>query len=262
MGPRRRTLTFGDDGAAGAGIAVYAVVSVTGIWEPLASAVPILASALLSLVLVFQRTRVPPPGALTAPNLRHGFWGPSSLSATAVHEHSGCRSTSKSRALRSNRCVSGRCIVRIRRGLVSTFAALGLLSTLVVAPSAAWSVASDALAAGPAVVAAEQSYWWEWSDGSTARRRTFTQARYGVQTNLPHLVTHAEPAYPRRYVVLQYWQDGRWHFENSVKTNSRGIATIDINPYCSNDTWCDGTWKYRMKIGGQTARVTITFAER
>lgn len=148
--------------------------------------------------------------------------------------------------------------MRIARAVMSGIAAIGILAAAPVAVSA--SPAVDATAGSPAVVVAAQEFWWEWSDGSTALRRTFTQSRYGTQSRLPHLVAHAEPAQPRRTIVLEYWQRGAWHVENSVKTNSQGVATIDINPYCDG-SWCDGTWKYRMTVAGQVARLTITFAE-
>lgn len=115
--------------------------------------------------------------------------------------------------------------------------------------------------AGASSVAADQDYYWKWSDGSTSVKRTFTQAEYGTQSRLPHLVAWAEPASPRHNVYLQFHQDGKWITESRVMMNSRGIATIDIDPMCSNDTWCDRTFAYRLKIGDLRARLSITYSE-
>lgn len=112
----------------------------------------------------------------------------------------------------------------------------------------------------PQVLPMAQEYYWEWSDGSRKATRTFSQAEYGMQSNLPHLVVTAVPARPSHEVLLQYYQDGEWFTENEVPTNSRGIASIDIDPYCRDDDWCDSTFKYRLKVDGQTARLRITYS--
>lgn len=111
---------------------------------------------------------------------------------------------------------------------------------------------------GPA--AADQAYYWKWSDGSTSLTRTFTQSEYGTPSRLPRLVAWAEPASPRRLVHLQFRRRGTWITENTVRMDGRGIATIEIDPMCANDTWCDRTFAYRLTIGDRTARLAITYA--
>ena len=108
---------------------------------------------------------------------------------------------------------------------------------------------------------ADQEYFWKWSDGSLSQARTFTQAQYGTQSRLPHLIAWSEPAKPSHTVYLQFHQDGKWITESKAVTDSRGMATIDIDPMCSNDTWCDRTFTYRLKIGDQRARLSITYSE-
>lgn len=121
---------------------------------------------------------------------------------------------------------------------------------------------SPASASVDSSVAAEQEYFWKWSDGSQATHRTFSQKKYGIQNNLPELVVTAVPARPRHYVYLQFRQGGKWVLENKVALNSKGVAHVDINPYCENDTWCDGTYKYRLKVVDSYANLTITYTER
>lgn len=130
------------------------------------------------------------------------------------------------------------------------------------------TVAALALIAGTAVspagasVSAEQEYFWKWSDGSQASRRTFSEKKYHNQRSLPELVVTAVPAKPRHYVYLQFRQGGKWVLENKVALNSRGVARVDINPYCENDTWCDGTYRYRLKVVDSYATLAITYTER
>lgn len=111
------------------------------------------------------------------------------------------------------------------------------------------------------VAAADQNYYWRWSDGSKQSQRTFTQAEYGIPSNLPSLIVTAEPASPSRYVYLQFLRDGRWTTESQARSNARGIASIDVDPLCGG-SWCNSTYSYRLKIGGQTARLDVTYAAR
>jgi len=103
------------------------------------------------------------------------------------------------------------------------------------------------------------SYYWRWSDGSRQESRTLTQLDYGIASNLPRLVITAKPAVAGQAVSLQFLRNGRWTTENDVRTNAKGIATITIDPMCG-DSWCDTTISYRLTIGGQTARLAVTYA--
>ena len=114
--------------------------------------------------------------------------------------------------------------------------------------------------AGPvaATPAEPRGYYWEWDDGSRATSRTFAQARYGVAGNLPRLVVTAVPALPSATVALEFWRDGQWRTESRVRTGPSGVAEIGVDPSCG-DRWCDETISYRLKAGGQTARLTVTY---
>lgn len=117
-----------------------------------------------------------------------------------------------------------------------------------------------AVIAAPPSVAADQGYYWEWSDGSERTSRTFTQSEYGVQSTLPRIVVTAEPARPGQGVILQFLRNGQWTTETTARTNASGVAVLTIDPFCSTDTWCDRTLSYRLKAGAQTARLTITYS--
>jgi hypothetical protein len=126
-------------------------------------------------------------------------------------------------------------------------------------------VASAAPAQEPgahsAMVPAAQRYYWEWSDGSQKAKRTFVETDYGSQAALPHVLVTAVPARPNHYIYLQYYQDGKWVLEDKAGLSSKGVATLDIDPYCDNGTWCDGTYKYRVKVGANYQILKITFSE-
>lgn len=126
-------------------------------------------------------------------------------------------------------------------------------------------VATAAPAAEPgaraASVQAAQEYYWKWSDGSQKAKRTFVEADYGSQAALPHLLVTAVPARPTHRIYLQFYQDGKWILEDRAPLNSKGVATLDLDPYCDNDTWCDGTYKYRLKVGTNYQILRITFSE-
>jgi hypothetical protein len=123
------------------------------------------------------------------------------------------------------------------------------------------AVLGIALATPAAAQAADQAYHWKWSDGSTATTRTFTQAKYGLPSNLPRIVVTAEPASPAREVYLQFRRNGRWTTEARARTNSAGIATIAVDPMCG-DEWCETTFSYRLVAGEQHANLAIRFAEQ
>jgi hypothetical protein len=106
--------------------------------------------------------------------------------------------------------------------------------------------------------AAAQKVYWKWSDESQKTLRLFREARYHRAAKLPRIVVTAVPAKPRRAVILQFQQKGKWLVETRTTTNAKGVATLKLDPYCTNRTWCDGTWTYRIKVGTlfQTLKVT------
>jgi hypothetical protein len=106
--------------------------------------------------------------------------------------------------------------------------------------------------------AATVAYFWQWSDGSRAAARSFTDPQAGP-VGLPGLVVASEPAARGRVVVLQFRADGRWHTEDVARTDERGRARVDLNPFCSDGDWCEGTLSYRLTVDGQSAPLRVTF---
>lgn len=138
----------------------------------------------------------------------------------------------------------------------------GAVAACVVAMSVA------GIAAGPAAAkdrgtlhGTVQEYFWYWNDSRTFIPRTFIQADFVAPAALPKIVFTVVPATPSRLVYLEFRQDGQWVSENVVKTDAQGVALIDVDPFCSNLTWCDGTYRYRLRIGAVLAPVTISYSE-
>ena len=145
----------------------------------------------------------------------------------------------------------------LRRSLAAGAASLALGLTLV-SPVAAEPRDRRPPRTAPTV----QEYYWHWSDSRIYSARTFLHTEFPSQASLPDLLVMVVPPTPRRMVYLEFYQDGRWAAENIVRTDGRGVATIDVDPYCANNTWCNGTYTYRLKIGDLTAPVNITYFER
>lgn len=112
--------------------------------------------------------------------------------------------------------------------------------------------ASAATTDGPA-------YFWQWTDGSEARARTFAEHAYDVPSRLPRLVVRTHPAATGRHVVLQTRVRGHWRAEDSGATDRHGTVRLQLNPYCANGDWCRSSFDYRLVVDGQTAAVRVTF---
>ena len=135
----------------------------------------------------------------------------------------------------------------------------GLIAvTALAAPASARS--ADVPASAAVMVPAAQQFYWEWSDGVDAKVRTFRESKYQVAENLPQLIVFAEPARPQQYVKLQYKQDGTWKREDAGLTSGKGRVALDLNPYCEDGDWCDGTYRYRLLVNGKYTNFTITYA--
>lgn len=116
--------------------------------------------------------------------------------------------------------------------------------------------------AGIARPAAAQKVYWKWSDESQTTVRVFREARYHRAANLPRIVVTAVPAKPRRDVILQFQQKGKWLVEAKASTNAKGIATLKLDPYCPSGKWCTGTWNYRIKVGNLIQTLKVTYRGR
>lgn len=128
-------------------------------------------------------------------------------------------------------------------------------------PAVGVGVLTTVLAVTAAPVAAdEQGYYWKWSDGSRAASRVFSQQTWGIPERLPRLVVTAVPAHPSHDVTLQFNYRGTWTTETSARTGADGVATISVDPYCARNTWCRGTFAYRLLVDGQRAPLRLSFS--
>ncbi len=100
------------------------------------------------------------------------------------------------------------------------------------------------------VQVATQDCRWRWTDGSVNTSRTFRESRYAIAKRLPKLRVTVSPVYPKQKVRLFFYQEGRWVREDVTSTNARGVATVKLNPYTTEGTWANGTWKYRLTVVG------------
>ena len=63
-----------------------------------------------------------------------------------------------------------------------------------------------------------------------------------------------KPTKPVRTIRLQYWTGKKWVQENSAKTGSGGNGYLYFDPYCSDGTYCDGEYKYRVVVDASSAQ--------
>lgn len=118
-------------------------------------------------------------------------------------------------------------------------------------------------AARPSVIAADKYLYWTWDDNSTRLRRTFSEQDYSSlmlddPPALPGIIVIDQVA-ANGMVYLQYRDVGHWVTESSVRAGSDGVATLSLNPFCDTDTWCNGVYEYRLKIGRTTSWFTVRY---
>ncbi|HAN70555.1 MAG TPA: hypothetical protein DCQ36_03070 [Actinobacteria bacterium] len=102
-------------------------------------------------------------------------------------------------------------------------------------------------------------WFWEWSDGSRARERVLHEVDHPIVTTMPALRVASSPAAPGRFVELQVRSGNDWLTEDSSRTDQSGSALVQVNPYCSDGGWCTGTMRYRLRVDGITASLSIRF---
>jgi hypothetical protein len=76
-----------------------------------------------------------------------------------------------------------------------------------------------------------------------------------------YLVVEVFPPEPSRLAELQYF-DTTWVTESFARTDSTGIAYLEVDPFCEDGLWCDGLWEYRVFLGAESglpADRSITF---
>ena len=149
--------------------------------------------------------------------------------------------------------------LRTMASLVIALAVAATATAVSAAPVAAAPLMEPSTAVS--IVPAAQKFYWEWSDGVDAKVRTFRESKYQAAENLPVLYVFAEPAKPQQFVKLQYKQGSTWKREDAALTNRAGRATLELNPYCENGTWCGGTYKYRLLVNGSYTIFTVTYVD-
>jgi hypothetical protein len=148
----------------------------------------------------------------------------------------------------------------VRRRVIAAATAVIAVTAALAAPAHA-ATAREPVTRPPVARAAQQVFW-KWSDGSAKISRTFTLSKYKDEAGLPTLVVTAIPAAPSRTVYLQFKQKGKWVVETKGTTGRKGVVRLRLNPYCSNDTWCDGVYDYRLKAGSLYQNLRITYSEK
>lgn len=132
------------------------------------------------------------------------------------------------------------------------FAAVVVAVVGLLAASPAGAADSGAADSGP-----EALWFWRWSDGGEQRVRTVTVGR--TTAAVPGLVASVVPAASGERVVLQFLHRGRWRTEDVASTDDRGVARLDVNPFCPDGDWCRREFRYRLVAGGRTAALTVRF---
>lgn len=77
-----------------------------------------------------------------------------------------------------------------------------------------------------------------------------------------YISVYVKPYKPYRNIRLQFWSGTKWVQESSSTTNSSGKGYLDFDPYCSDGTYCDGEYKYRVIVdaaSGQKASTSNNF---
>lgn len=115
------------------------------------------------------------------------------------------------------------------------------------------------LTAAPAFPTTHVGSFWRWSDGSQARMRTLSEHRYLGGSRLPDLIVSTDPAAPGRRVALQFRDSHGWRTDDVATTDGRGVARLEVNPYCEDGAWCRRAYEYRLVSGEATAALTLRF---
>jgi hypothetical protein len=127
-----------------------------------------------------------------------------------------------------------------RRPFATVLATLAAVLVTAVIASAAGTI-------GTSVTPTERktkAVTWAWSDGpSGSERRVFVADDY-AKGELPTIVVRAPK--DREFYYLQFKQDGEWNTEWIARAEN-GRASLVLDPFCENGTWCDGAYEYRIK---------------
>ena len=142
--------------------------------------------------------------------------------------------------------------------IVSTIVAVLLPATLVVAGTRVDTGFAVPEAKRPMTAPLD----WQWTDGGSDPKRVFYSSAYnGRSAALPKLSFRLTPG-DNRLISLQFLQDGGWNDEWLTKADAKGNATMPIDPLCQDGSWCDGSYRYRVKIGDLLAHLDIAYWDR
>ncbi len=102
---------------------------------------------------------------------------------------------------------------------------------------------------------------WSWSDTGTDLNRVFESSTYSGEKKLPTMKVSVGPD-QTGLVYLEFEQEGDWNPEWVARPDANGNATIPIDPYCADESWCDGEYHYRLKMPGLVSYVEIDYWDR
>ncbi len=150
-------------------------------------------------------------------------------------------------------------LVTIGATLAATLIAVILPTTLVVAASNIGTADKKQLSEGKRAAAGELD--WKWSDTGTDLDRVFESSTYASGKRLPTMKVNVGPD-QAGLLYLEFEQEGEWNAEWVARPDADGTAIIPIDPYCANQSWCDGEYRYRLKMPGLTSYVDIEYWDR
>jgi hypothetical protein len=101
----------------------------------------------------------------------------------------------------------------------------------------------------------QQSITWGWEDGGDKGHRDFSEDDYDTISEMPSVKVTVLPATVGRRVILETYDatTKTWSAEHISRTDADGIALLNVNPLCEDDSsstpmWCDHDSTYRIRV--------------
>lgn len=145
---------------------------------------------------------------------------------------------------------------KISRTIIALVLGLGLVAS--VAPAQALGTAK-----------AQASVSWTWQDSADRAHRDFAEEDYDMITEMPMVRVLVTPPSVSRRVILDEFDEfsGEWVLSFAGRTDSAGVAFLQVNPLCLGDfgsapVWCDHDVTYRIRVlrsGTQKAMTSRSF---
>jgi hypothetical protein len=134
-----------------------------------------------------------------------------------------------------------------------------IITSMIVASSILFGSPSTAMAAKQRVnffIGGECSENFEYYEEYALYEDDFDSCYFSIRVTKPSV---------KRTMRVQYFDEdlGEWVTENSARTNKRGNATVFVEDYCGidYDTYCDGTWAFRVLVPRKGSEKTKTSEE-